>query len=199
MKLKSEESVTQQVSGESEGGISPPPVVGVTPPPLPLFRSDSISALRCVALRFFICARRLALKLDRGEEEKNQVLRNESSSQVYCNQPAQIRTAIEPSGCSFPPETILSSQEHNLAPQGMYDPPSNNPNILSWFNPRGASVCVPLPNFVNWGIPPCAVPPNFSMPRHPFDSPSNSALREQHNSVTRKLSFDINKDYGRLL
>ncbi|KAF3329958.1 protein FAR1-RELATED SEQUENCE 5-like isoform X1 [Carex littledalei] len=130
---------------------------------------------------------------DGGNEEKNQVLRNESSSQVYCNQPAQIGTAIEPSRCSFPPETILSSQEHNLVPQGMYDPPSNNPNILSWFNPRGASVCVPLPNFVNWGIPPCAVPPNFSMPRHPFDSPSNSALREQHNSVTRKLSFDINK------
>lgn len=75
-------------------------------------------------------------------------------------------------GFLFIRQFYICLQEHYLAPQGMYDPPSNNPNILSWFNPRGASVCIPLPNFVNWGIPPCAVPPNFSMPRHPLNSPS---------------------------
>ncbi|KAJ3709182.1 hypothetical protein LUZ61_012887 [Rhynchospora tenuis] len=108
----------------------------------------------------------------RGNEEQNRVMDNESSSQIYCNQPIQ---------------------EGYVAPQGMYDQPSNNLNIMSWFNSKGGSVCVSLPNFINWSIPSCAAPPNVAMPHHTLDLTPNSALPNPHHSVTRKLSFDINK------
>lgn len=47
------------------------------------------------------------------------------------------------------------------------------------------------PNFLNWGILSCAVPPNFAMPCHPLDSPSICSFYEVCETKCIKKTFKI--------
>ncbi|KAJ3683519.1 hypothetical protein LUZ60_013746 [Juncus effusus] len=126
---------------------------------------------------------RSEIQLNTGENAgAERVIIDESSSQIYCD------INMEPSEMPFPQETILPPQEQFMGPQAMYDHQSNNPNLISWCNLRGG---IAIPNFVNWVVP----TNNISMPMatNTLNAPMNSAVPNQHHSLTRKLSFDINE------
>ncbi|XP_073108653.1 protein FAR1-RELATED SEQUENCE 5 isoform X2 [Elaeis guineensis] len=110
----------------------------------------------------------------------------------YCT-PIQM----QPSGC-----TSFSQEESFTPSQGVFDHTMatqavRNPSI-AWCTARG-SVGVPMQimqgqsnNFVSWMVQPRGVP-NVSLPPHHLDEPMHSALPTQHQSLSRKLNFDINK------
>ncbi|KAL0924201.1 hypothetical protein M5K25_005012 [Dendrobium thyrsiflorum] len=123
---------------------------------------------------------------------------------AYCSvipaQPSGI------SGCaSFPPDTVLPPQEsftpsqiifdHTIASQG-----ANSPN-LAWCATRGrASISVPMPlmqgqnsSYLSWVVPTHTVS-NVGMPTRHLDPPMHTNVSNQHQSLSRKLNFDINKD-----
>lgn len=122
---------------------------------------------------------------------------------AYCNVISSQPSGI--SGCvTFPPDAVLPPQEpftpsqvifdHTIASQG-----ANSPN-LAWCASRGrASISVPMPlmqgqnsSYLSWVLPTHNVS-NVSMPHRHLDPPMHAAVPSQHQSLSRKLNFDINK------
>ncbi|KAK8948898.1 Protein FAR1-RELATED SEQUENCE 5 [Platanthera zijinensis] len=121
----------------------------------------------------------------------------------YCNVISSQPSGIL--GCaSFPSDTVLPTQEsftpsqvifdHTIASQG-----ANNPN-LAWCGTRGrASISVPMPllhgqnsSYLSWVVPTHNVS-NVGMPLRHLDQPLHATIPSQHQSISRKLNFDINK------
>ncbi|XP_072993531.1 protein FAR1-RELATED SEQUENCE 5-like isoform X1 [Typha latifolia] len=142
----------------------------------------------------------------RQNEASDQVMINDSShipsyhrngATSYCNP-----IPMQPTGCSFPPDTVMPTQEPYMPTQGLFDhtmvsQASSNPNI-AWCTVRG-SVGVSMPimqgqanNFASWVVQPRGVS-HVAMSHNHLDQPMHSTVPTQHQSLSRKLNFDINK------
>ncbi|CAL9071935.1 unnamed protein product [Musa textilis] len=141
---------------------------------------------------------------------------NDASDQLMINEPSHVASfhresttsygnsmSLQPSGCSpFPQDTIMPTQEPFTPSQGLFDhamaSQGANSGNITWCTPRG-SIGIPMPvlqgqanNYVSWVVQPCNVP-SMAMPQFHLDHPMHATVPGQHQSLSRKLTFDINK------
>ncbi|WOL03989.1 protein FAR1-RELATED SEQUENCE 5-like isoform X1 [Canna indica] len=141
---------------------------------------------------------------------------NDTSDQLILNESSHVASyhrettssygnsmPLQPSGCTtFPQEAIMPTQEPFTPSQGLFDHQmvsqgTNSANI-TWCTPRG-SIGVPMQvmqgqnnNYVGWMIQPRNVP-SMVVPQLHLDHPMHPTIPGQHPTLSRKLTFDINK------
>lgn len=135
-------------------------------------------------------------------EETSHVPTYQQDGSVAYNNTISMPPSGLPGCTSFPPVPVMPTQETFTPSQSLFDQAMASQGVgspnLTWCAPRGP-VSVPIPvmqgqtnNFLSWAIQPQNIP-NIAISQRRLDQSMHSTVTGQHQILSRRLNFDINK------